>query len=53
MTAEQNAKPARQKVAKRKIKRQRVPVDHDVARLPDAWRRDQPMGLAFARPFFW
>jgi hypothetical protein len=53
MTAEQSAKPARQKVAKRKIKRQRVPVDHDVARLPDAWQRDQPMGLAFARPFSW
>ncbi len=52
---EQSAKPARQKVkvAKRKIKRQRAPVDHDVARLPDTWHRDQPMGLAFARPFFW
>jgi hypothetical protein len=52
---EQRAKPARQKVkvAKRKIKRQRDPIDHDIARLPDPWQRDQPMGLAFARPFSW
>jgi hypothetical protein len=50
----QSATPSQQKakVAKRKIKRQRAPIDHDVARLPDAWHRDQPMGLAFARPFF-
>jgi hypothetical protein len=51
--AEQRANPVRQKVAKRKIKRQRAPTDHDVARLPDAWHRDQPMGFAFARPFSW
>ncbi len=54
MTGAPTAKPShRQKVAKRKIKRQRDMIDHDVARLPDAWHRDQPMGLAFARPFFW
>jgi hypothetical protein len=52
--AEQRAKPEpRKKVAKRKIRRQQAPDDRDFAHVPDGWRRDQPTGLAFARPFFW
>lgn len=56
--AAQQTKPARQKVAKRKINRSR---EVDFARIPDGWRRDEPrdswrrdgsMGLAFANPFF-
>jgi hypothetical protein len=50
-TAVQSQKPARQKVAKRKINRR--PADHDPAyNIPDGWRQE-PTGLAFAKPFFW
>jgi hypothetical protein len=66
-SAAQKTKAARQKVAKRKIRRQRDTIDRDVARLPDGWQQEQPMwqrnrpmwqrdqsfGLAFARPFSW
>jgi hypothetical protein len=52
-SAQQDAKPARQKVAKRKVKRYREPDARDVAYVPDGWRREQPFGLAFARPFSW
>lgn len=52
-SAEQSAKPARQKVAKRKVNRHRELADRDPARLPDGWRQEEHTGLAFARPFFW
>lgn len=46
--AQRDVKPAHQKVAKRKINRQR-----DLAHLPDEWRRDRYNAMAFARPFSW
>jgi hypothetical protein len=54
----QNAKPARPKVAKRKVNRQRDFARRDPAHLPegwgqDRWRQDGPTGLAFAKPSFW
>ncbi len=52
MTAEQSAKPARQKVAKRKINDS---ASRSITTLPvfPTPGNATPMGLAFARPFFW
>lgn len=50
--AAQNTKPARQKAAKRKVRRY-SPADHNPDSIPDGWRGDRPTGLAFARPFSW
>lgn len=47
-SANSKAKPARKKVAKRRINRQ-----DDFARMPEAWRQDRNVGFAYARPFFW
>lgn len=47
-SAQRDVKPARQKVAKRKMDKPR-----DLAPLPDEWSRDRTTGIAFARPFPW
>jgi hypothetical protein len=52
-SAEQRAQPERKKVAKRKIQRRRAVAHRDTGHLPRGWYREQPGGLAFARPFFW
>jgi hypothetical protein len=47
-SAQKDAKPARQKVAKRRIHRPR-----DLAPVPDEWSRDRYTGVAFAPRFPW
>ena len=49
VAARQETKPARRKVARRK-----VPVENSYAQIPDEWRnRYSYSGMAFARPFSW